>query len=234
LSDLRRLGPRQLAAGLALVALAVVWPLVSQRLVDPVGVRALATVLLGLSAVSLAAMRSAVPRELALERIDSIALIALVAAAALTGERLFLLLVPAWIQFAVFRLFRRSLRDGASVFERVARALEPHAPEFIAPYCRKATALWGWVFLANAVAIAALALLAPLPYWRAFTSWIVWLVIAALSAGDFVVRKVYFRSYHDRAIDRVLARLFPPEASEMGRRSNEYRRARRRALGRAP
>lgn len=234
MSDLRRPSPRQLAAGLALIALAFVWPLVSERLVEGLGVRALATGLLGLSAISLSAMRSAVPSELAIERSDSIALLALVACAALTGEHLFLLLVPAWIQLAVFRLFRRSLRVGPSVFERVARALEPHAPEFITPYCRKATALWGWVFLANAVVIVALALLAPLPWWRAFTSWIVWLVIAALTAGDFVVRKVYFRSYHDRPIDRWLARLFPPENTEMGRRSNEYRRARRRALGRAP
>jgi uncharacterized membrane protein len=234
LSDLRRPGPRQLAAGLALIALAFVWPLVSERVVAALGVRVLATVLLGIGAASLAAARSAVPQELALERSDSLALIALVAGAAITGERTFLLLVPAWIQFAVFRLFRRSLRDGRSVFERVARALEPHAPEFINPYCRKATALWGWVFLANAVAIAALALFAPLAWWRAFTSWMVWGIVAALTACDFVVRKLYFRSYHDRPIDRLLARLFPPEATEMGRRSNEYRRARRRALGRVP
>jgi uncharacterized membrane protein len=234
LSELRRPGRRELAAGLGLIALAVVWPLVSERLVETLGVHALATALLALSAVSLVAVRSAIPHELALERSDSLALIALVASAALTGERLFLLLVPAWLQLALFRVFRRSLRVEPTVFERVARVIEPHAPEFIAPYCRKATALWGWVFFANALAIVGLAFLAPLPWWRAFTSWIVWLIVGALSAGDFVVRKVYFRSYHDRPIDRLLARLFPPDGSEMGRRSNEYRRARRRALGRVP
>jgi len=234
LSELRRPDSRQVAAGLGLLAIAVVWPLVSERLVQSLGVRALATALLGLGAVSLVAMRSAIPAALALERTDSLALIALVAGAALTGERLFLLLVPAWLQLALFRVFRRSLRVEPTVFERVARVIEPHAPEFITPYCRKATALWSWVFFANACAILALAFLAPIAYWRAFASWIVWVVIAALSAGDFVVRKIYFRSYHDRPIDRLLARLFPAENSEMGRRSNEYRRARRRALGRAP
>lgn len=217
-----------------MVALALVWPLVSERLVAQLGVRALAGVLLLVSSLSLFAARRAVSSEFALRRSDSAALLGLVAAAALSGERAFLLLVPAWVQLAVFRIFRRSVREGASVFERVAFAIEPNAPDFIRPYCRKSTLLWSWLFLANAVAIAALALFAPLEVWRAFTGWMVWAVIALASVCDYLVRKLHFRAYSPNPLDRVLARLFPPENTETGRRSVAYRRARRLSLGREP
>jgi len=216
------------------VVLAIVWPLVSDWLVEALGVRALATALLLVSAGSLTAARSAVPSDLAPDRVDSAALLGLVGAAALSGERLFLLLVPAWVQVALFRVFRRSASNGGSVFERVAFAIQPYAPEFIRPYCRKSTALWSWLFLANALAIAALALFAPIQLWRAFSSWIVWAVMLALGAIDFVARKLYFRIYRDGPLDRVLARWFPAANTAMGRRCNEYVRAKRLALGRPP
>ena len=234
MSEISRPSAGQLAAGIAVVALALVWPLVSDWLVAELGVRALASVLLVVSGLSLFAVRSAVPREFALRRSDSAALVGLIAAAAISGERAFLLLVPAWLQLAVFRIFRRSVREGNSVFERVAFAMEPNAPEFIRPYCRTSTLIWSWLFLANAFAIGALALFAPLAVWRAFTGWIVWAVIAVASACDYLVRKLHFRAYSANPLDHLLARFFPPENTEVGRRSIAYRRDRRLSLGLPP
>jgi uncharacterized membrane protein len=225
---------RQLAAGAAVIVLAFVWPLVSDRLVELLGVRALATALLVVSAGSLLAVNKAVPSELAPGRGDSITLIALVAAAAASGERVFLLLIPGWVQVALARTFWRSVRDGDSIFERVARTIQPYVPDFIRPYCRRSTLVFAWLFLANAIVISALAIGAPLAYWRAFTGWIVWVAMAVLAAGDFVVRKLYFRIYGDGPLDRRLARWFPPENTAMGRRANQHRREMRISLGLPP
>ena len=217
-----------------MVGLAFVWPLVSDRAVALVGVRWLAAALVIAGAASLALVGRALPSGLSLGRVDSWALVGLAAAAAASGAREFLLLVPAWVQLALARVFWRSLRDGESIFERVAFGIQPYAPDFIRPYCRKSTAAWAGLFLANALAIAALALFAPHAWWSAFTGWLVWLVMALLAGADWVARKLYFRIYFDRPLDRLLARWFPSENTEMGRRANEHRREMRLALGLPP
>ncbi len=235
MADLLHPSPRQLAAGAALLALAFVWPLASDWLVAAFGVRWLAVGLVVVSALSLAVVGRALPRGVALGGVDSLALLGLVCAAALTGERVFLLLLPAWVQLALARLFWRSVRDGESIFERVAFGIQPYAPDFIRPYCRKSTALWGALFALNAAVIAALAVLGPHAWWSAFTGWLVWLVMAALAGVDWVARKLYFRIYFEhRPLDRLLKRWFPSENTQMGRRANEHRREMRLALGLPP
>ena len=232
--ELPRPNARQLAAGVAVAVLAFVWPVFSSRLVELFGVRALAGSLLLVSAGSLFALGRTVPRELSPARSDSLALIALVAASAASGERVFLLLVPGFVQLAIARIFWRSLRQGESIFERVAFAIQPYAPDFIRPYCRTSTRLWAWLFLANALGVALLAFAAPLESWQAFTGWIVWVVMAVVAAIDFAVRKLYFRLYGPGPLDRLLARVFPANNTEMGRRANAYRRERRISLGIPP
>ncbi len=217
-----------------MVVLAFVWPMVSGCLVDVLGVRALGVGLLFVSAGSLLVVGRALPTGVALAGADSSALLALVGAAAVSGERVFLLLVPACVQVALARMFWRSVRDGASIFERVAFGIQPYAPDFIRPYCRRSTSVWAGLFLANALVIAALALFGPLAWWRSFSGWIVWVAMAALAAADYVVRKLYFRIYFDRPLDRLLARWFPSENTAMGRRANEHRREMRLALGLPP
>jgi len=226
--------PRQLAAGAAVVVLAFVWPLLSETLVELLGVRALAAALVFVSAASLLVVGRALPAGIALGGFDSLALLALVLASAASGERVFLLLVPAWLQIALARMFWRSVRDGESIFERVAFGIQPYAPDFIRPYCRKSTSAWAGFFLLNALLIAALACFGPLAWWRNFTGWIMWLAMGSLAAGDYVVRKLYFRIYFDRPLDRLLARWFPSENTAMGRRANEHRREMRLALGLPP
>ena len=159
-------------------------------------------------------------------------LVALVALAFATGERVFLLLLPAWVYAALARIFAASLRGGGSVIERVAFAMQPYAPDFIRPWCRGVTRFWAAVFLANALLVAALALAAPLAWWRLYTGAIVWLVFAALSVVEFAARKAHFRNYDDGPIDLLFERFFPSDRTEMGRRAIAYKSQMRRSLGR--
>lgn len=211
--------------------LAVLWPLAAARISE---VRVLAVAVLAGSALSFAFVRRALPGELRIGLLPSLGLLAIVAAAAVSGARAPLLLLPAWVQLAAAWLCLRSLREGAPLMERAVFAIQPHAPDFIRPYCRVATRLWAGLFVANALAIALLALAAPFEAWRAFTALWIWAGMAVLTALDFVVRKLYFRLYGDGRLDRLLARWFPAERTEMGRRSNRYRTEKRLSLGRDP
>jgi len=230
--------PRPTAGQLVLLALglglALLWPLALARAASLLGSRGLAATLVVISAFSLALTRSALPRELRLGPSAQLALLALSGFAVVTGAEAPLRLVPAWVQLAVAGVFWRSLREGPPVIERAVFWIQPYAPEFIRSYCRAETKLWGALFAANGVALAALALFAAPETWRAFASLGVWVVVLAVTLVDFIVRKLYFRLYGDGPLDRALERLFPPERTEMGRRANAYRAAKRLSLGRDP
>jgi uncharacterized membrane protein len=178
--------------------------------------------------------RDARERELRLGLSAQLALLTLSAAAVVTGGALALRLVPAWVQLAVASVFFRSLRAGAPLIERAVFSIQPHAPDFIRPYCRTETKLWGALFAANGLAIAALALFAPPETWRAFASYGVWVVVGLVSAVDFCARKLTFRLYGGGPLDRWLERAFPPERTELSRRANAYRTEKRLSLGRDP
>jgi len=151
-----------------------------------------------------------------------VALLASVLAATASGSRLAWELLPAviwgWMAFA----FARSLRDRETLAERLARVADPLAPDFIAPYCRGLTGVYAVVFAAIAAGFAFFALTGDRVAWLRFASWGCWLVLAALLAGEFLVRKLWFRNYTERAIDRLLARCFPAANTAMGRRCAAY------------
>jgi uncharacterized membrane protein len=230
--------PRPTGGQLALLALglalALLWPLALGRAASALGPRGLAGALVLVSAFSFALTRSALPRELRLGPAAQLALLALSAFAAVKGDEAPLRLVPAWVQLAVASVFWRSLRAGPPVIERAVFWIQPFAPDFIRGYCRTETRLWGALFAANGVAIAALALFAAPETWRAFASAGCWVVVVAVSVFDFTFRKLYFRLYGNGPLDRLLERVFPPERTEMGRRANAYRTAKRLSLGRDP
>jgi uncharacterized membrane protein len=219
-----------LAAGFGFLVFA--WPLFAQFMIENFGVRVLAGSMIAVSAVSLRAAGGGIPSEYALRGLDLAVLFALAGLALATGQRLFLLLIPAWLYVALARIFVQSLRGGGSLIETVAMQLQPYAPDFIRPYCRKVTLLWAGLFALNAAAIAGLALFAPLGWWRAYTSWIVCLAFAAITLIEFGVRKAHFRIYDGGPIDSVFEYFFPAERTEMGRRASAYKIQMRRSLGR--
>ena len=47
-------------------------------------------------------------------------------------------------------------------------------------------------------------------------------MIGALFAGEFVLRKIWFRHYGDGLGDQIFRWAFPPERTALGRRSLAY------------
>jgi len=161
------------------------------------------------------------------------AAVTLLAAGSALGAGMWpLLLIPACIYATLSWVFFASLRGDTSLVEIGARMIQPVAPDFIGPYCRRVTALWGVVLLVNAIVLATLALAAPIETWRAAAGYGLWTWMGAISAAEFLVRKTYFRNYYYRGpFERVWEKLFPAEATPMGRRSAAYIRMVREKLG---
>jgi uncharacterized membrane protein len=158
------------------------------------------------------------------------ALLALAAAAA--GSERPLLLLPALLYAALASLFLASLRDKESLVERAARTIQPAVPDFIAPWCRGVTILWGAVFATSSVVLAFAAFAASTATWEAIAGRWLWTAMGAITAAEFLARKTHFRNYWYRGpFEQVWSRLFPAEATEMGRRSAEHIRQVREKLG---
>src|SRR4030095_12404555 len=96
-----------------------------------------------------------------------------------TGDALFLRLVPAAIQALIAVLFVVSLRGGGSLFYDAARSLHPYAPDFIAPYCRKSTAVFAGIFALLAVAATRLAFRPPASAWGPASRLLIWAAVSA-------------------------------------------------------
>jgi uncharacterized membrane protein len=206
------------AAGVgALIALlAVVYPVVLESALDRLGVR---TVSLALAAGALVSLPLRGPARGG-RAVGTAGLAGLLIAAAVTEERSWLRLVPAWVYACLAGAAAASLREPESLMERAARWLVPEAPDFIGGYCRAVTALWSVLFLAGAAAIAALAVAGTPEGWRTFTSRTLWIAMAVLTAIEFLVRKTWFRYYaRGGPFERVWSTLFPAERTARGRRS---------------
>jgi uncharacterized membrane protein len=215
--------------------MATVYPPAAERALASVGVRPVAFALLAIGAVSLFAWRKLdatgrVPMS------SRAALLVLPALSAATGAELYLRLVPAAIQLGIAALFLHSLRGGGSLFLDAAKSLHPYAPDFIAPYCRKSTALFAGIFIAQGLGVAWLAFHPAMnePSWGTATGVLVWIPMLVATAIDWLVRKWWFRYYGPGPIDAVLRRLMPPEDTEAGRRSLDYIRKMRAELGMPP
>jgi uncharacterized membrane protein len=161
-----------------------------------------------------------------------LALAALLGLGLASGREVFLRLSPALVCGALGLAFQSSLARSEPLVEQLVRRRIPEAPEFIRGYCRGLTRLWAWLLLASALALAALALLGPREAWRAASAWGVPSLLAACAGGEFLFRKWWFRYYFAGGpLDRLLARLFPAEATARGRRSQDYIRRYREVVG---
>jgi uncharacterized membrane protein len=122
-------------------------------------------------------------------------------------ERLVLAL-PVIANLALLAHFAASLR-GMPIVERFARAIDDDVwPEQVV-YCRKVTVLWCGFFAVNAVAIAALAVFAPLAWWTLYAGVGSYVLVGAMVSAEYVVRRYLFRKYGTNPFDRVLSRLMP-------------------------
>jgi uncharacterized membrane protein len=208
------------------------YPLAAARAVDAFGARAVGAVILALGLASFAAsLRRSIPGlGLGLRSLP----FALAALALVSGDARFVQLVPAAIEAMLCGLFLGSLRGGGSILAQAAKTLEPFAPDFIGPYCRKATVAFAALFALQAGALAVLAFAAPGPDWAQRASF--WVIAPTLAATffEFLVRKAWFRHYGPGPLDRALRALLPPENTEQGRRSLDWIRQKRAELGMPP
>jgi uncharacterized membrane protein len=234
--------PRDLLGFALLGAALLVYPWAIDAALARLGTRPVAGVLLGLALLGGASplqLGRVTERRIDFPHVPGFpgAFAVLLAAALATGDVRCLLLVPAAVYLWLALLAAASLRQPPSLIERAALFLQPRAPDFIRPYCRKVTALWCALFAATAVAIAWLVASGDDEARRAFSSWGLWLPVGVLSAVEYGVRKAWFRYYAGGALDRVWAALLPAENTERGRRSLAYirdARARMRADGFTP
>jgi len=212
------------------VAAALGYPAATDALVPRLGVRGFALLLIAVSLATLWLART--PWRSELHPVARAALPGLAALAAVSGERLFLLLIPAWIYAALFLVFRDSLRAEDSIVERMARWIEPWAPDFIRSYCRVVTALLATLFLLDAAVIAMLAAAGASEAWRLYTGSLAYAILGLVLGAEFLIRKTWFRYYYyGGPFDRFWSGLFPAERTARGRRSMAYIAQVKRELG---
>ena len=146
----------------------------------------------------------------------------LIAVAVISDSRFYLLILPSLLSLYFLWTFGSSLLRGPPMIERFARIVEDDLPDFTLPYCRKVTITWCGFFALNALCVGVLALTAPLGWWAVYTGGIFYVALGLLATTEFCLRKVWFRYYNDSLLDQIIARLFPAERTQRGRRSLSY------------
>ncbi len=227
--------PSQLFRGLGLAALVLLSPLVANQAFAHFDVRTVASLFLALGLLGLASSLRRRPQiagiDLGFGAAPQLAFVALAAAAAVTNDRLWLLFLPALVYAFLCWLFASSLGGGSSLIAKLARVVDPKAPAFIEPFCRKSTIVWASLFAVNALVIASLAASGPLRAWKLYSGVGAYLLLGAWALAEFLIRKLWFRNYTRAWYDRLLAWAFPAENTPEGRRSLAYIREMRRKLG---
>jgi uncharacterized membrane protein len=218
---------------LAAMALVLLSGFATGHLIEAFGVRAAAVLLFALAtgaSVGLGGISLGGGRPLSV--VERFAILGTLTLAIATGAAAAIAMVPAVVHLLVARVFAASLLDDETLIEKAARMAHPLAPPFIAPYCRKLTAVWAGLFAASAVITAVLAIRGLLDAHRAWTGWIFWTVLAIFSLVEFLWRKAWFRYYGPGPFDRFLSRVFPPGNTPRGRRSAAYVASMRSELAR--
>jgi uncharacterized membrane protein len=217
----------RVAMGIFQAVLFLAYPLIVYFAYRGLGTRAAGGLLLGLYALAFALRIRGPAAEIWQLVREHVGLVLLIGLAIVTDERFVLLLLPSAVSLFLLGTFGWSLRVGPPMVERLARLVDPDLPDFCVPYCRKVTIAWCSFFAANSLCAALLALFGSLEWWALYTGFIAYLLLGALFAGEFILRKLWFRLYRDGLADRLLARVFPPERTANGRRSLAYEQRRR-------
>jgi len=213
------------------VAGIIVYPLFASSVFDHHSPRSIGAVLMGASVLSLVLPARTAPLGIRIGRWPVVGMALLGAAAVLLDRQSPLLLAPSLAYAAAAAVFWGSLSDESSLIERFVKLIHPYKPDFVDPYCRKLTSVWGWFFAGHGAALAVLVLFAPATWWEAYTGWVMLPTMLAFAAIEYVVRKTAFRYYpYGGPIDRLFSTFFPAEETELGRRSQAYIEARARAL----
>ncbi len=220
--DRPRVRARSVIAGVLQAAFYLAYPLTVYLGYSRLETRELALLLLGLYAISVALRYRGSAADLWALLRQFAGLGVLIGIAVATGNRTVLLFLPVAVNLFLFGAFSLSLRNGPPMIERFARMVEDDLPDFTIPYCRKVTIGWCVFLAANALFMVVLAIAAPVSWWAVYTGLISYLVIGALLAGEFVLRKIWFRHYGNGLADPIFRWIFPAQRTALGRRSLTY------------
>jgi len=97
---------------------------------------------------------------------------------------------PVLVSAGLAAVFGMSLLYPPSLVERFARMREPELPPAALDYCRAVTLIWTAWLCVNALIALILAIFGSDLAWALWTGVIAYLIMAALFAGEFVVRRL--------------------------------------------
>lgn len=183
--------------GLIAVVAAVAYPVLVYVGLTRWSSRLVAVVIIAMAAVTVTGRlaRSDKREELRGVLVVPLSVVTLAVLSAVLDSQLFLLLTPVLISVALLVTFGTTLRDGATpMIERFARLQDANLTADKVRWCRTTTLVWCGFFVANGVTAAILATWAPLSWWALYTGLGAYLIMGALFAGEFVLRKLRFET----------------------------------------
>jgi uncharacterized membrane protein len=123
-----------------------------------------------------------------------------------------LLILPAAAQATFGLAFLRSL-EGTPLIEHFARMVKPDLGVPEQAHCRRWTLVWGIYLIVLAAIGLVLARWATLAVWTIYVGIVNYVLVGALFAVEYVVRKISFRDYGRNPLDWLLSKLFPARGS---------------------
>lgn len=123
-----------------------------------------------------------------------------------------LLILPSATQAAFGVTFLRSLA-GTPLIEHFARMVKPTLSDAERAHCRAWTRVWGGYLLLLAALGLGFAKWTALGVWTLYSGVVSYLLVGALFAVEYVVRKIRFRDYGRNPLDWLLRMMFPPRAN---------------------
>jgi len=123
-----------------------------------------------------------------------------------------LLVLPSATQATFGLTFLRSL-SGTPLIEHFARMMKPALSVAEQAHCRSWTRIWAIYLLVLAATGLALARWATLAVWTAYVGVLSYVLVGALFAVEYVIRKIRFRDYGRNPLDWLLSKLFPTAPS---------------------
>jgi uncharacterized membrane protein len=118
-----------------------------------------------------------------------------------------LLVLPSATQATFGLAFLRSL-SGTPLIEHFARMMKPELSVAQLAHCRSWTRIWGGYLLALAAAGLVLARWATLSVWTIYVGVVNYVLVGALFAVEYLIRKIRFRDYSRNPLDWLLSKLF--------------------------
>jgi uncharacterized membrane protein len=123
-----------------------------------------------------------------------------------------LLVLPSATQATFGLAFLRSL-NGTPLIEHFARMMKSELSPAQLAHCRSWTLIWGVYLIALALLGLALARWSTLRVWTVYVGILSYVLIGALFAVEYLIRKIRFREYGRNPLDWLLGKLFPAARS---------------------